>query len=136
MSSEIDYKAIRQRVESRYGMRLGFAIHALVFMVAMVLAWFVFYSYFTTSGFFFDLALLGSAAWFAGDLSHGLVWLAHELKERAIDREIAIEREMVYRYGVKRKHKPASFYELTDDGELAEADMYDDEDAPPARLKR
>lgn len=102
----------------------------------MVLGWFVFYGYLWNSGFFFDLALLGSAAWFAGVMIHGMVWLAHELKERAVDREIALERELIYRYGAKRKHKPTTFYELTDDGELAEADDYEDEDAPPARLKR
>jgi uncharacterized membrane protein YciS (DUF1049 family) len=132
---DINYRAIRARVEARYGMRVGFFAHAISFVVAMVLGWVVFYNWFS-SGWLFDLALIGSAGWFVGVTIHAVIWIMSELKERAIDREIEKERELLYRYGVKRKNSVGRYYELTDDGELAESDPYEDEDAPPVRLKR
>lgn len=131
---DINYQAIRRRVEARYGMRIGFFAHAISFVVAMVLGWIIFYSWLTA--WIFDLALISSAGWFVGITIHAVIWVMSELKERAIDREIEKERELLYRYGVKRKNSVGRYYELTDDGELAESNPYEDEDTPSIRLKR
>ncbi len=132
--NDVDYKAIRARINQRYGMRAGIVGHSIAFFAAMFLGWVIFYNW--LDGWIFFLALMMSAGWFVVFAIHAVVWLMFELKERAIDREIEKERELLYRYGVKRKNSASRYYELTDDGELAESHPYEDEDAPPTRLKR
>lgn len=120
-------QAIRKRIMARFENRAEFITHLVTFVITMSLLWFVL----QPIGLWYLLAQLCTGFWAIGIFIHGTQTLFKELSERAIQREIELERA-TYRYDLPDKRK-RSLDDLSivvdDDGELDPGyDYYDEDD--------
>lgn len=124
---DINYEAIRSRVEQRFRERTEFIIHAVVYIGVNIGLWMIYF--FWDSG---DVPwpLIVTVLWGAGLFGHAAhVWSGdwmRRMKDREIDREIEKERLRRELLSMKHKNDEVAAVRLSDDGEWVSADEDDD----------
>lgn len=156
MSEQIDYTAIKRRVENRIRARMAFFIHLTVFIIINLALWFG-YKFviamvlqtmenslpsIAVTAMQFPWVIIVTLGWGIGLLAHGIkVYFdsgaMDAYRERATQREI--EREKMRLYGATpdqfqkpKRERAAGKVELSDDGEL----VYDDDLSQQASGKK
>ena len=109
------YEDIIKRVKKRFDRRKEYFSHAVAYLAAMGMMWFV---WLEPSDFMKGFGILGAiitVPWTIGILVHSVQWLFDELQERAIDRQLTHAGIDTAYVKAKREER---LVQLSDDGEL------------------
>jgi hypothetical protein len=128
---EAIYNDIRRRVEQRYNKRGEFFTHLGAYLAFVFLVWFVWLGPTQFgNGVWGIIMALGTIGWSIGMLAHGIQWLFFELQERALQRELdGAGLAGVYQRVRAKPKREERLVRLSDDGELEEIILEDDEDS-------
>ncbi len=117
------YEDIINRVKKRYDRRKEYFSHAVAYLAAMGMMWFV---WLDPSDFMKGFGVLGAiitVPWTIGILIHSVQWLFDELQERAVNVQLA--RAGINTAYVKAKREER-LVRLSDDGELIDFKIEDE----------
>ena len=121
------YEEIRKRVHKRYKRRVDFAESVMVFVAVNVIMWLLwaFTDYEARISVLVPLIVSGISA--AMMTSEVVSFVLGEAEERAIQREIEVERQWRREASnsEKAKRDDAAYMRLSDDGELVDVADYD-----------
>lgn len=133
------YKDIKARVTARWEKRGEFMMHIVIYGIAII-GYVFFIDTSSWEGVMKTLAGIFMILWTMGFLAHAVDTLFHELRERAIDREVDRLglRHALYQQQIEKSKRDNDRHDrlvtLGEDGELVEIDDYEEDNLYNKRI--